>query len=144
MGSGTNTGAENIYGGPLVAPGKAGHKIHYNQIDGRGKTLTIPEVAPETLVYTDGGNGLYTVAITNANQIYELPVAGDKYVIIANGNTAYLRFGGGGVVATTAVGGYDLSIGDGIYFECRPPFTHIGFLGNATAGAITFLHLRPV
>ena len=144
MGSGVNTGAENIYGGEGIASGKAGHTIHYNQIDGRGFQKTQPEVPPEPLVFIDGGNGAYTVAITNANQIYEFPVPSDRYVIIANGNTAFLRFGGAGVVATTAVGGYDLPIADAIYFECRPPFTHVGFLGNATAGAITFLHLRPV
>ena len=144
MGGGVNSGAENIYGGPGVAPGKPGHKVHYEQIDGRGFKKTLPELPADTLVYADGGNTAYTVAITNANQIFELPVPGDRYVIIANGNTAFCRFGGAGVVATTAVGGYDVPIADAIYLECRPPFTHIGFLGNATAGAITFLHLRPV
>ena len=139
---GINTGAERIYGGPSVSPGKAGSRTHYEQIDGRGKSLTIPEIPAEIIPFIDGGNGLYTVAITNANQIYELPAPGDEYTIIANGNTAYCRCGGAGVVATTAVGGYDYPVGDGIYWRVRPPFTHIGFLGNAAAGAITFIHHR--
>jgi len=137
-----NTGAENIYGGVGVSPGKAGHRIHYMHVDGRGKLLTFPETADEIIPFLDGGNGVYTVAITNANQIFQLPAPGDEYVIIANGNTAFCRCGGAGVVATTAVGGYDFPIADAIYWRCRPPFTHIGFLGNATAGAITFIHLR--
>lgn len=139
---GVNTGAEKIYGGPGVSPGSPDNRIRYKQIDGRGKALTLPETPPEIVPILDGGNGAYTVAITNANQIFALPVPGDEYVIIANGNTAFLRFGGAGVVATTAVGGYDLPIADAIYFRCCPPFTHVGFLGNATAGAITFIHLR--
>jgi hypothetical protein len=82
------------------------------------------------------------MAITNANQRFVLPHPGDEYIIVATGNTAYLRFGGAGTVATTAVGGYDIPIADAIYFRCRPPFTHICFIANATAGAITFIHLR--
>jgi hypothetical protein len=140
--SGVNTGAEDIYGGPTVPPGKATHKIHYERVDGRGHVLTVPQVTPEVLPFFMGGDGAYTVAITNANQVYELPVPGDEYIIVANGNTAFCRCGGAGVVATTAVGGYDYPIADAIYFRCRPPFTHIGFLGNATAGAITFIHLH--
>ena len=140
--AGVNTGAENIYGGPGVALGKAGHRIKYMQIDGRGKTLTLPELPADIRYFIDGGNGLYTVAITNANQVFEWPVPSDEYIIIANGNTAFCRMGGAGVVATTAVGGYDFPVADAIYFRCRPMLTHVGFLGNATAGAITFLHVR--
>ena len=137
-----DTGAEHIYGGVGVPPGKAGFRIHPKQIDGRGKTLTLPEMPAEIVPLFDGGNTSYTVAITNANQIFQLPAPGDEYVIIANGNTAFCRMGGGGVVATTAVGGYDFPVADAIYLRCRPLFTHIGFLGNATAGAITIIHLR--
>jgi hypothetical protein len=135
---GVNTGGEDIYG----INGRPDHRIHYEQVDGRGKPMNLPEMPHEVKKITDGGNCSYTVAITNANQIFPLPVPGDEYTIIANGNTAYCRMGGGGVVATTAVGGYDFPVGDGIHFRCRPGFTHIGFLGNATAGAITFIHHR--
>jgi hypothetical protein len=137
-----NTGAELVYGGPTVPVGKATDRIKYERIDGRGIKLTRPEINPEVIPFIDGGNGVYTVAITNANQVFQLPVPGDEYTIICNGNTAFCRCGGAGVVATTAVGGYDFPVADAIYFRCRPPLTHIGFLGNATAGAITFLHHR--
>lgn len=140
--SGVCTGGEDVYGGPTVNPGNPDHRIQYLKIDGRGKQEVINEPPLDIVPFTDGGNGTYTVAITNANQVFQLPAPGDEYIIIANGNTAFCRCGGAGVVATTAVGGYDFPIADAIYFRCRPPFTHIGFLGNATAGAITFVHLR--
>jgi hypothetical protein len=139
---GVNTGAERIYGGPTVNPGKPDHKIHYERINGRGQPLTVPEYTPELVPFAHGGDGAYTVAITNASVIYQLPFPGDEYIIVANGNTAYLRCGGAGTVATTAVGGYDFPIMDGVYFRCRPPFTHIAVIGPATAGALTFIHLR--
>ena len=141
--AGTEKGAEKVYGSAggksLGEPGNRGQLI---QTDGRGFQKTQPEVPTAIRLFLDGGNGLYTVAITNANQVFELPQPGDEYTFIANGNTAFVLCGGLGVVATTAVGGYDFPIADAIYWRCRPQFTHVGFLGNATAGAITIIHHR--
>jgi hypothetical protein len=140
--SGVCTGGEDVYGGPTVNPGNPDHRIQYLKIDGRGKQEVINEPPLTAIPFADGGAGAYTVAITNASVVYALPFPGDEYVLIANGNTAYCLCGGAGAVATTAVGGYDFPIMDGVYFRCRPPFTHIAVIGPATAGALTFLHLR--
>ena len=77
MGAGVNTGAERVYGGPTVSPGSPDKRIHYELVDGRGVKMTLPEVTPDPVQFADGGNGTYTVAITNANQVFQLKVAID-------------------------------------------------------------------
>jgi hypothetical protein len=137
--AGVNTGGEDIY----EVNGRPSHRTHYEHVDGRGKTLTLPEMPQPVEKITDGGNCSYTFALAAApGAVFELPVPGDEYIIIANGATAYCRMGGAGTVATIAVGGHDFPVGDGIHFRCRPGFTHIAYVAAAPAGNITFLHLR--
>lgn len=142
--AGVCTGGEDVYGGPTVNPGNPDHRIQYVKIDGRGKQETLNEPPAESVPFVMGGAGAYTMAIGAASVVYQLPFPGDEYIIIADGNTAYCLCGGAGAVATTAVGGFDFPVADGVHFRCRLPFTHVAVIGPAAAGSLTFIHLNEV
>ena len=136
---GVNTGGEDIY----EVNGRPSHRTQYMQIDGRGKQMTLPEMPHEVRKISDGGNTSYTHVISNVNTTWELPVKGAEYIIIVQGNTAYCRMGGAGVVATAAI--FDFPVADGVWTPpITPGFTHMAFIGPgaAPAGTITFLLQR--
>lgn len=136
---GVNTGGEDVYG----INGRPDHRVHYEQVDRRGKVMTLPEMPPEVNKIADGGNGAYTFALAAApGAVFQLPVPGAEYIIMVRGNTAYCLMGGAGAVATVAVGGHDFSLGDGEQLKITPGFTHIAHVAGAPAGTITFLLQR--
>jgi len=142
---GVNQGAENIYGGPAMPPGRPTYRLQREQVDGRGKQLTIPEMPPEIRQYMDGGAGAWTYAISNVNTTVQLPVPGAEYRIVVMGNTACCLYGGAGAVATTAAGGFDFPVADAVWTpKHRPTDTHLAFIGvaGAPAGTISILLMR--
>lgn len=84
------------------------------------------------------------VAITAASANYTLPKPGAFYYLIATGNTAFLRCGAAGVVATTAANGHNIKVPEGVW---TPPIRLVGpvcdVVGAVDAGELCFIYLDP-
>lgn len=88
---------------------------------------------------TAAAQNCFSIGGTSAR--YQLPKAGDYYLMQAAGNSAYIKSGDGTVTATTSAAGHGFILAEGVPYMIRPTGPYVAYIGQAGGGEICFLRL---
>ena len=72
---------------------------------------------------------------------YQLPKAGDYYLMQASGNSAYVKSGDVTVTATTATTGHGFVLAESVPYMLRPTGPYVAYIGGTAGGELCFLRL---